>query len=247
MIGKHRQNGGGRSLSVPGKFMAAFLSWAGSGEDKRKVFYGGGEREVGKCVCRQTRSGRIPGSHLGRIITPPLGQPSLVSGVLDLHLWVNYFWSLSVFFSENTISQTVVRGVVGQAIKLPCTYSVPSRDHLTSMCWGKDKCPNSKCSNEILRTNGMQVTSRKSRRYQLNGQITRGDVSLTILNVNNGDNGAYCCRIEVRGWFNDIKKNMVLQVDIGEYNYPSGHSFSLSRALKHKIRVANHCWVKNNL
>lgn len=60
----------------------------------------------------------------------------------------------------------------------------------------------------------MQVTSRKSRRYQLNGQITRGDVSLTILNVNNGDNGAYCCRIEVRGWFNDIKKNMVLQVDI---------------------------------
>ncbi|XP_054832340.1 T-cell immunoglobulin and mucin domain-containing protein 4-like [Eublepharis macularius] len=109
------------------------------------------------------------------------------------------------------LSQTVVRGVVGQEITLPCTYSV--QDGTTHMCWGRGACPNSKCSNEILRTNGMQVTSRTSSRYQLKGRVNRGDVSLTIANLKEGDKGTYCCRIEVRGWFNDLKKTLNLQVD----------------------------------
>ncbi|XP_042303433.1 uncharacterized protein LOC121920369 [Sceloporus undulatus] len=112
-----------------------------------------------------------------------------------------------------TLSQNVVRGVVGQAITLPCTYNVRQLSDLTDMCWGQGSCPNSKCSNEILRTNGMRVTSKKSQRYQLKGQVTRGDVSLTIANLNERDKGLYCCRVEIKGWFNDIKKTLNLQIE----------------------------------
>ncbi|CAI5766826.1 T-cell immunoglobulin and mucin domain-containing protein 4-like [Podarcis lilfordi] len=113
----------------------------------------------------------------------------------------------------DTISETVVRGVVGQAIKLPCTYPVQNSDDLTDMCWGRGSCPNSKCSNEILRTDGRRVISRNSHRYQLRGSVTRGDVSLTITGLNERDKGLYCCRIEIPGWFNDIKMTLNLQVN----------------------------------
>lgn len=92
----------------------------------------------------------------------------------------------------------------------------------------------------------MQVTSRKLRRYQLNGQIAQGDVSLTILNANKGDNGAYCCRIEVSGWFNDIKKTLTLQVDIGEYDYCPCSLCSLC-TLKHKLRAASRLLITAKL
>ncbi|XP_060096235.1 T-cell immunoglobulin and mucin domain-containing protein 4-like isoform X2 [Heteronotia binoei] len=126
---------------------------------------------------------------------------------------MNMFCSLLLVINlciVGTISQTVVRGVVGQEITLPCSYSV--RGGTTHMCWGQGSCPNSKCSNEILRTDGRRVTSRTSSRYQLRGWITRGDVSLTIVNLKEGDKGMYCCRIEVPGWFNDLKKTLNLQV-----------------------------------
>ncbi|XP_061469390.1 uncharacterized protein LOC133378781 [Rhineura floridana] len=140
---------------------------------------------------------------------------------------IGYYWSLCTvnmshmllqwivihFCIVGTISQIVVRGVVGQAVTLPCTYRVQQRDDLTDMCWGQGSCPNSKCSNEILRTNGRTVTSKISHRYQLKGHVTQGDVSLTIANLNKGDRGLYCCRIEVRGWFNDLKKTLNLQVN----------------------------------
>lgn len=85
------------------------------------------------------------------------------------------------------------------------------------MCWGKGSCPNSKCNEELLHTDGTRVLSRKSSRYELLGSIGRGDVSLTIFNTNEGDSAAYCCRIEVPGWFNDIKKNIVLRLTRGEH------------------------------
>ncbi|XP_060127021.1 T-cell immunoglobulin and mucin domain-containing protein 4-like [Zootoca vivipara] len=113
----------------------------------------------------------------------------------------------------DTISQTVVKGVVGQAITLPCTYHVRNSYDLTDMCWGRGSCPNSKCSDEILRTNGRRVISRNSHRYQLRGSVTWGDVSLTITGLNERDKGLYCCRIEVPGWFNDIKKTLNLEVN----------------------------------
>ncbi|XP_045432604.1 T-cell immunoglobulin and mucin domain-containing protein 4 [Pipistrellus kuhlii] len=107
-------------------------------------------------------------------------------------------------------AQTVVTGYVGQMVTLPCLYSSWSPSN--SMCWGKGSCPNSKCNEELLHTDGTSVLSQKSNRYQLWGNMRRGDVSLTILNTNQGDSATYCCRIEVPGWFNDVKKNIVLRI-----------------------------------
>ena len=41
-------------------------------------------------------------------------------------------------------------------------------------------------------------------------------MSLTINNAAMSDTGLYCCRIEVRGWFNDIKTTLELKVNPGE-------------------------------
>ncbi|XP_078240182.1 uncharacterized protein LOC110090008 [Pogona vitticeps] len=120
-----------------------------------------------------------------------------------------------------TISQNVVRGVVGQAILLPCWYNVQQAGGLTHMCWGRGSCPNSKCSQEILRTDGRWVVSRSSSRYDLKAGVTNGDVSLTITNLNERDGGLYCCRIEIRGWFNDIKKTLNLQVERATTTVPT--------------------------
>lgn len=98
---------------------------------------------------------------------------------------------------------------------LPCVY--PSWTLRNSMCWGKGSCPNSKCNEELLHTDGSRVLSRKSTKYQLQGTIWRGDVSLTIFNTNEGDSTVYCCRIEVPGWFNDVKKNIRLKLVKGEH------------------------------
>ncbi|XP_030880868.1 T-cell immunoglobulin and mucin domain-containing protein 4 isoform X1 [Leptonychotes weddellii] len=104
-----------------------------------------------------------------------------------------------------------VRAYLGQTVTLPCKYSSWAHSK-NSMCWGKGECPKSKCSQELLHTNGMRVLSRKSPKYDLQGSIWRGNVSLTIFNTSEGDSSMYCCRIEVPGWFNDVKKNIRLQL-----------------------------------
>ncbi|XP_062825440.1 T-cell immunoglobulin and mucin domain-containing protein 4 [Anolis carolinensis] len=124
-----------------------------------------------------------------------------------------FHWIMLHTCIVGTSSQNTVRGMVGQAINLPCTYHVRWESDLTDMCWGRGSCPKSKCSDEILHTNGRRVTSKTSSRYNLKGYVTRGDVSLTIENLNEGDKGLYCCRVEIRGWFNDIKKTLNLQVE----------------------------------
>ncbi|NWH23388.1 TIMD4 protein, partial [Grus americana] len=111
-----------------------------------------------------------------------------------------------------TASETVVRGVIGKPVKLPCSYQVARLKDISDMCWGRGPCPNSKCNNKILHTTGNRVTFRKSQRYNLQGYISYGDVSLTIAKVKAEDAGTYCCRIEIPGWFNDIKQNMRLEV-----------------------------------
>ncbi|NWQ60976.1 HAVR1 protein, partial [Neopipo cinnamomea] len=112
----------------------------------------------------------------------------------------------------HTASQTVVRGVTGQPVRLPCDYRVTRRTGVSDVCWGRGSCPNSKCKNTILETHGSTVRSRKSWRYDLQGSISTGDVSLTIAMVEAGDAGLYCCRVEIPGLFNDIKKNIRLEV-----------------------------------
>ena len=41
-------------------------------------------------------------------------------------------------------------------------------------------------------------------------------MSLTINNASLSDSGLYCCRVEKRGWFNDIKSTLELRVNPGE-------------------------------
>uniref|UniRef100_A0A8D2CZE3 Ig-like domain-containing protein n=1 Tax=Sciurus vulgaris TaxID=55149 RepID=A0A8D2CZE3_SCIVU len=114
-------------------------------------------------------------------------------------------------FESAVVSYTEVSGVVGQPVTLPCSYSVDN-GAVTSMCWGRGACPISKCSDEIIWTDGTQVTFRKHMRYKLEGNLLEGDVSLTIEDAAKTDSGLYCCRIEHRGWFNDMKVTLSLEI-----------------------------------
>ncbi|NXK34442.1 TIMD4 protein, partial [Piprites chloris] len=126
--------------------------------------------------------------------------------------FVLFHWILMQIFIAHTASQTVVTGVTGQPVRLPCNYQVTRRTGVSDVCWGRGSCPNSKCRNMILETHGSTVRSRKSWRYDLQGSISTGDVSLTIGVVEAADAGIYCCRVEIPGLFNDIKKNIRLEV-----------------------------------
>ncbi|XP_011532996.1 T-cell immunoglobulin and mucin domain-containing protein 4 isoform X2 [Homo sapiens] len=126
---------------------------------------------------------------------------------LILWLMIEFWW----LYLTPVTSETVVTEVLGHRVTLPCLYSSWSHNS-NSMCWGKDQCPYSGCKEALIRTDGMRVTSRKSAKYRLQGTIPRGDVSLTILNPSESDSGVYCCRIEVPGWFNDVKINVRLNL-----------------------------------
>ncbi|XP_047412061.1 hepatitis A virus cellular receptor 1 isoform X3 [Sciurus carolinensis] len=119
--------------------------------------------------------------------------------------------SLILLLTGAVVSYTEVSGVVGQSVTLPCSYSVDN-GAVTSMCWGRGACPISKCSDEIVWTDGSQVTFRKHMRYKLEGNLLEGDVSLTIEDAAKTDSGLYCCRIEHRGWFNDMKVTLSLEI-----------------------------------
>uniref|UniRef100_A0A8C5UDQ4 Ig-like domain-containing protein n=1 Tax=Malurus cyaneus samueli TaxID=2593467 RepID=A0A8C5UDQ4_9PASS len=121
-------------------------------------------------------------------------------------------WILIQTFIAHTVCDTVIRAVAGRPVVLPCFYRVTRRRDISDMCWGRGPCPNSKCSNKILHTTGSRVTFRTSQRYDLQGSVSYGDVSLTIGTAKAEDAGIYCCRVEIPGLFNDIKKNIRLQV-----------------------------------
>uniref|UniRef100_W5MT89 Ig-like domain-containing protein n=1 Tax=Lepisosteus oculatus TaxID=7918 RepID=W5MT89_LEPOC len=112
------------------------------------------------------------------------------------------------------VSALTVRGSVGQDVTLPCRYSVTDLG-VTTMCWGRGELPLSGCNNMIISTDGQSVNSRLSERYQLLGQLTGGDVSLTILHAQESDSGLYGCRVEIPGWFNDQKHTVNLIVTKG--------------------------------
>ncbi|XP_069619496.1 T-cell immunoglobulin and mucin domain-containing protein 4-like [Ranitomeya imitator] len=120
---------------------------------------------------------------------------------------------LLLLSSVTVLCQRTVVGIEGQPVTLPCSYKVKQSSDLTSMCWGKGSCPNSKCNQELIWTDGSKVTFRSSSRYQLNGRIRQGTVSLTIDEASLNDAGTYCCRIEHSGWFNDEKINIRLTVE----------------------------------
>ncbi|XP_014803192.1 PREDICTED: T-cell immunoglobulin and mucin domain-containing protein 4-like isoform X2 [Calidris pugnax] len=127
--------------------------------------------------------------------------------------FVLFHWIMIQIFIAHANSEAVVRGVIGQPVRLPCSYSVAREKDISDMCWGRGPCPKSKCTDKILHTTRNRVTFRTSQRYDLRGYISYGDVSLTIAKVMAEDAGTYCCRIEIPGWFNDIKQNIHLEVD----------------------------------
>lgn len=50
----------------------------------------------------------------------------------------------------------------------------------------------------------------------MNGNLPKGDVSLTIVNAEEADSGIYCCRVEIAGWFNDQTSNHRVVIEKGE-------------------------------
>ncbi|XP_029917463.1 hepatitis A virus cellular receptor 1 homolog [Myripristis murdjan] len=107
---------------------------------------------------------------------------------------------------------STVRGVFGHNVTLPCRYDTHAHGVL-SICWGKGKVPTSKCSNTILSSTDGTVVVQKSQRYQLLGRVAEGDVSLTIVDAQRSDSGVYGCRVEIPGWFNDLKFNTHLVIE----------------------------------
>ncbi|XP_053892474.1 hepatitis A virus cellular receptor 2 homolog isoform X3 [Malaclemys terrapin pileata] len=127
-------------------------------------------------------------------------------------------WILMVLFTGLTVSGSPVRGVVGQNVTLPCKYRVNHQNDITTMCWGRGSCPSFQCSQTILRTDRWRVTERQSSRYRLEGNLTQGDVSLTIVNAAEADRGVYCCRVEIPGWFNDERNNLEVVIETAAAN-----------------------------
>ncbi|XP_063784927.1 polymeric immunoglobulin receptor-like [Pseudophryne corroboree] len=106
---------------------------------------------------------------------------------------------------DNTVSSSV-----GDTVTLPCKYN--AEEGVKDMCWGRGDCGLTGCTHQILKTDGNTVISRESSRYQLLGDITKGDVSLTISGLSKDEEGEYCCRVRIPGWFNDKKKDIKLEI-----------------------------------
>lgn len=89
-----------------------------------------------------------------------------------------------------------MNATVGESFTITCTYQGFGL-LLSTIHWSRGQDPGSQdCTNTLLRSSGFWVTYQKESRYQLNGKISEGDVSLTIKNVTMGDSGHYCCSIE---------------------------------------------------
>ncbi|XP_035807474.1 uncharacterized protein LOC111573450 isoform X2 [Amphiprion ocellaris] len=90
-----------------------------------------------------------------------------------------FFLLLLIRVSSGTFK---VIGLVGHNVTLPCSYDAQTYGVLC-ICWGQGNVPRSKCSSTILSSQDGAVSFRRSPRYQLQGRVTDGDVSLTILDA----------------------------------------------------------------
>ncbi|XP_037057709.1 T-cell immunoglobulin and mucin domain-containing protein 2-like, partial [Peromyscus leucopus] len=109
-------------------------------------------------------------------------------------------------------SYTVVEGVVGHPVTLPCTYS--TLEGVTTTCWGLGECRSVYCARTLIWTNGYQVSYKRSSRYQLKGHISEGNVSLTIENAVQSDSGPYCCIVEIPGSFRYVTYSLEIKPEI---------------------------------
>ncbi|KAM9226570.1 hepatitis A virus cellular receptor 2-like [Leptosomus discolor] len=137
-------------------------------------------------------------------------------------------WILLILFTGPAVLGSLVKGTVGQNITVPCFYSVKTTQDITSMCWGRDSCPVSKCYRTIIWTDGWKVTEKYNSRYSLEGNLQKGDVSLTVMNAEEADSGIYCCRVEISGWFNDQTSNHKVVIEKAPRS-ASESSFTITR------------------
>nr|XP_025974467.1 hepatitis A virus cellular receptor 2 isoform X1 [Dromaius novaehollandiae] len=135
-------------------------------------------------------------------------------------------WILLILFTGPRVSGSILKGVVGQNITVPCSYHVKGRADITTMCWGRGACPASKCWQPIIWTDGWKVTTQSSERYQLEGNLPKGNVSLTIVNAEEADSGTYCCRVEIPGLFNDQTTNHRVVIEKARITTPSPHTYT---------------------
>ncbi|KAM6055341.1 hepatitis A virus cellular receptor 2 isoform 1-T1 [Theristicus caerulescens] len=142
-------------------------------------------------------------------------------------------WILLILFTGPTVSGSLVKGKVGQNITVPCLYNVRRKQDITSMCWGRGSCPVSKCSQPIIWTDGWRVTQQYHSRYMLKGDLSRGDVSLTIVNAEEADSGIYCCRVEISGLFNDQTSNHKVVIEKARISTASPHTYTSEQTSAH--------------
>ncbi|XP_040603905.1 hepatitis A virus cellular receptor 1 homolog [Mesocricetus auratus] len=102
---------------------------------------------------------------------------------------------LLLFLSAAVYCFPEVHGVVGHPVKLPCTY--PVSNGISSMCWDQGECGDT-CVQTLIWADGHKIYYQTNNRYQLEGQLLEGDVSLTIENTTESDSGLYCCRVEMK-------------------------------------------------
>ena len=113
----------------------------------------------------------------------------------------------------------VVLATVGYNVTLPCKYDVPANGLIMHTIWERGCKQSLRCSNQLIASDGATVRkdSQVSSRYQLLGDLRKGDVSMTILNVSEMDSGRYGCKVEITGWWNDLKHHFKLRVQKGEF------------------------------
>ncbi|XP_077325538.1 polymeric immunoglobulin receptor-like [Lithobates pipiens] len=139
----------------------------------------------------------------------------------------------------------LVRGSLGDKLTLPCSYATDSGKR--SMCWGRGHCGILTCRNEVLKTDGDAVTWREDDRFQLKDNIMKGNVSLTINNVNQNDGGVYCCRVRVPGVFNDIKKEVRLEIHNTDHvKVLAGDTVKLPCSYNVSEGTTKMCWGKGS-
>ncbi|XP_058852190.1 hepatitis A virus cellular receptor 1 homolog isoform X1 [Acipenser ruthenus] len=120
-------------------------------------------------------------------------------------------WLLLVPMQVTCNSAQKVSGMLGQNVTVPCRYSV--KGGVMEMCWGRGECTVFMCTQKIISSDGNRVNHKKSDKYGLFGNLQEGDVSLTILHASEEDSETYCCRVEMKGWFNDQKHNTQLIIE----------------------------------
>ncbi|XP_051533449.1 T-cell immunoglobulin and mucin domain-containing protein 4-like [Myxocyprinus asiaticus] len=119
-------------------------------------------------------------------------------------------WILLLTISVDRFSVLAFHVTEGSTVILSCHYSVKHHG-LSHVCWGRD-CGTFWCNDIIVQTDEYGVISKVSDRYKLIGDVLSGQMDLGIQRLQKADSGPYCCRVDIKGFFNDKKVSYTLSV-----------------------------------